>query len=117
MSQQPALPGTVKDTGAHEGEILVGIGIHNQGLLVKVYQDQPAGSGGRVEGQVLLLHQGTGEYAEGIKMIARKTFDSADACIQRLQQEPDGTGCSDILNADSLWQLDVNLINSCILKR
>jgi hypothetical protein len=66
MSQQPALPGTVKDTGAHEGDILVGIGIHNQGLLVKVYQDQPAGSGGRVEGQVLLLHQGTGEYAEGV---------------------------------------------------
>src|SRR5688500_1861134 len=116
MSKTP--PNSVFSSGAEPGDILVGF--HrggNRGLLVQVFDSQPKGKTGRVRGEFLILHEGTGKYSAGIRTVIEKTryFASADEFIRLVSMEPGCRDCTHGLNLNALWKLDVSAIYDRII--
>ena len=98
-------PGTVKQTGAAAGAVLVGIAEDpgNRGLRVRVRDPQPSGEGGDIVGAFDLLSAGTGQYALYLKGHENSAFKSADYLLVRVQSVGgDARDCTHILKRNKL---------------
>jgi len=107
MSQTP--PGTVKETGAERGQILVGIDEEplNRGLRIRVHDDQ-AKVGGRIEGSFDLLDASDGTYAKYLANHVGKRFNNAAELIEEIWNAGEGAkNCRHILNRNKLRELSV----------
>jgi hypothetical protein len=116
MSETP--PKTVKETGAKANDVLVGIHSNsNPGLLVRVFESQFIGNGGRIRGAFRILAEGNGKYSEGIRAVIENNsiFEKASDFIKLVSAEDGCSDCTHILNANALWKLDVPAIQSGIL--
>ncbi len=80
-------PGTVKETGAKAGDILVGHGSKslNRGMRIKVHRDQPKGEGGRIVGSFDLLGSGNGTYASYLEEFVGQSFHNAEELLHAIQ--------------------------------
>lgn len=116
MSQTPA--GTVMETGAAAGSILVGIRDHNAGLLIRVGCTQQVGEGGQLSGAIEVLDAGTGYYSDSIRALLEResVFNSAPVLIDKVRQIRGGENGSHTVNANGLWRLDVKKISDRILE-
>jgi hypothetical protein len=97
--------GTVRDTGAKPGQILIGIAEQplNRGLRIKVHRSQAKGSGGRITGSFEVLDAGTGKYAHYLNEYVGEPFMEADHLIDSIQKQGGGAvDCTHILNRNKL---------------
>ncbi len=92
--------GTVKETGASAGDVLVGINTLNQGLRVSITKDHKVGHGGRIVGNFKVLSAGTGTYAEHIKNLEGREFENAKEIVD-LVKKMSGENCSHIVNGNN----------------
>jgi hypothetical protein len=103
MSKSPS--GTVKDSGASAGDILIGIQEEalNRGLRIKIHKSQEKGHGGRVKGSFDLLDAGTGTYAQYLMEFVGEGFIEARELIEGVRKKGDAAlKCSHILNCNKL---------------
>jgi hypothetical protein len=102
----------VKSTGAPARTILQGAFNFNEGLRVRVHEQQPPGWGGRIVGEFELLDAGTGKYAPYLKGFVGHTFASAKELIDRVSLQPGAEKCTHILNCNTLMRetVDVNTV-------
>ena len=116
MSKTP--PNTVASTGTQAGDVVVGIHTKgNFGLLIQVSEAQRSGSGGRIRGPFLVLHEGMGKYASGIRAVIESNsfFGKAEDFIRLVSKQDGCRDCTHVLNANALWKLDVGLIYDRII--
>jgi hypothetical protein len=102
-------PGTVKETGASSGDVLIGVEPDaNIGLAVEGSASQPKGEGGRIQGGFTLLDPGTGRYAAGIRTLRGEqiAYQTVASFLLRLQKLPGCETATHILNANSLRRAD-----------
>jgi len=107
MSSTPE--GTVKETGASKGDVLIGVESDaNIGLVVEVSASQSRGEGGRIQGPFKVLDPGTGRYADGIKTLLQEqtAFKKVADFLLRLQRIPGCETATHILNANALRRAD-----------
>jgi hypothetical protein len=93
---------TVKGTGAAAGSILTGSEAVNQGLRLRIYDEQPPGHGGRIQGQFDLLDAGSGPYAHYLTDVVGQTFEAASDLIELVARHAGAEQCRHILNANLL---------------
>jgi hypothetical protein len=93
---------TVKVTGATAGAILVGSEAVNQGLCIRIHNDQPPDHGGRIGGPFDLLDAGTGPYAHYLADVVGHTFQTTNELIDLVAHHPGAEQCKHILNANLL---------------
>jgi hypothetical protein len=96
--------GTVKQTGAQAGDILVGIDKLNRGLQVRVRENQEK-DGGRIEGTFDVLDAGNGYYSQYLNTFVGKTYREAKDLITDVQ-DAGAEKCTHILNRKEMkvWQ-------------
>ncbi len=95
-------PGTVKETGAKAGDILVGVGQVNKNLRIRLHKDQPMGDGGRIVGSFDLVQAGTGTYSSFLEGIVEESFISANELITRVASKSGAQKCTHIVNRNTL---------------
>ncbi len=101
--------GTVKETGASSGDVLIGIEPDaNIGLAVEISASQPQGEGGRIQGGFRVLDPGKGRYADGITSLRSEqiAYQTVASFLLRLQKLPGCETATHILNANSLRRAD-----------
>ena len=101
--------GTVKETGADVGDVLIGVlSDANLGLAVEISAAQLKDRGGPILGGFRILNPGKGCYADGIKSLLQEqpAFQSAPGFLLRLQQIPGCEKATHILNANALRRAD-----------
>ncbi|MEO0248736.1 MAG: hypothetical protein ABIN58_04195 [candidate division WOR-3 bacterium] len=103
MAKTP--PGTVKESGAVAGSILVGVKEHNAGLTIKVHEPQPHGKGGRIIGPFELLVAGTGTYAIHLRPHEGKIFRSVEELLDTIRRHRGAEKATHILNRNCLEML------------
>jgi hypothetical protein len=64
--------------GAAAGSVLVGAGASNQGQRLRVLQEQPAGDGGPVKGDLVLLSTGDNIHADALRPLLSRVTDAAE---------------------------------------
>jgi hypothetical protein len=81
--------GTVKETSAFAGDVLIGISEHNRDLRIAITERQQRGLGGRIKGAFVVLNGGTGKYSNGINAVISKKqeFKSAAEFIEYVSQQ------------------------------
>jgi hypothetical protein len=99
--------GTVKETGAYAGDVLIGMEEMNRNLLIQVHEDQRAGDGKRITGRFDLLRAGDGSYHEYIAEHFRDDPYTADELIRRIRFRDED--CTHILNKNSLLRVRLPL--------
>lgn len=102
MAKTP--PGTVADTGAEPGQVLVGIDEHllNRGLRIKVHGRQARG-GSRIEGSFDLIEAGNGAYSRQLaKHVGESFLKAADLIDEVRVSGGHGQDCRHILNKNKL---------------
>jgi hypothetical protein len=105
MSHTPL--GTVKETGARAGDVLVGVAAEaNAGLVVKVLSPQvPRDDGGRITGPFEVLAAGGGRYAKGIGVVLNEQpafFQNAASFIDKVRSVPGCEKATHLVNANTL---------------
>src|SRR5436309_5330726 len=90
---------TVSDRGAAAGDILCGSGENNQGLRLRVSQDQSRGSGGPIQGSFVILDAGDGRHAESLAALLHRPTD-ADAVRDATRRQ--SAACVNVVNANIL---------------
>jgi hypothetical protein len=104
MSQTP--PGTVKDTGAGAGDVLIGVDPDaNPGLVVEVLSPQaPRDEGGRIIGPFKVLAPGSGRYAKGISAVLSEqaAFQNAATFIENVRSVPGCEKATHLVNSNTL---------------
>jgi hypothetical protein len=98
----------VKATGAPAGAVLQGSFQFNEGLRVRVHEQQQPGYGGRIVGAFELLDAGTGKYASYLKGLVGQTFSTAKELIDRVSVQPGAEKCTHILNCNTLMPATVD---------
>jgi hypothetical protein len=115
MSATP--PKSVKETGARADDLLVGITPRNMGLVVRIYNGQEPGEGGRIVGAFEIIHWGEGTYSMDLLQASRQQsgYGSVGELIDVLSAETGKTDFTHGLNANGLWRLDAQTIADQII--
>jgi hypothetical protein len=90
---------TVDQSGAAAGSMLVGSGLNNQGLRLRVLQEQAKGQGGAVRGSFVILDVGNNMYSESLKSLLHKETD-AEKVMDVLYRRH--AGCANAANKNIL---------------
>ena|SRR5438270_105507 len=90
---------TVEKLGANAGSILCGSGRNNQGLRLRISQDQSRGNDGAITGTFQLLGVGENKHAQSLERLLGKTTTSEEilGIIRR-----DYPGCVHVANTNIL---------------
>jgi hypothetical protein len=64
--------------GAATGCILLGVGLSNQGLRLRILEEQAAGDGGPVRGDFVLLSTGDNIHADALRPLLGRVTDAAE---------------------------------------
>jgi hypothetical protein len=94
---------TVSMRGASAGAVLRGCGVSNQGLVVKVLQEQVKGNDGGLKGRFLILDPGTNKHSPVLRELLQRPTDAAEVLGLIRRQHP---GCVSVVNANSLVASD-----------
>lgn len=100
MASTPS--GTVKETGAGAGAVLIGVLPLNRNLRIRVHPAQRAEEGRRVEGSFELLYAGDGTYAGALKELLGQDFISTAEFTAELRSKPGAEKCSHVVNRNTL---------------
>lgn len=107
MSTTPE--GTVKQTGASKGDVLIGAEPDaNIGLAIEISTSQSKSEGGRIGGPFKVLKPGSGRYSGGIRSLLHEqtAFQTVADFLLRLQKLPGCETATHILNANTLRRAD-----------
>ncbi|OAI41207.1 hypothetical protein AYO40_03615 [Planctomycetaceae bacterium SCGC AG-212-D15] len=85
--------------GAPAGSILSGAGMNNQGLRLRVLQEQRRGSDGPIQGSFVILEVGDNKHADALLPFLNRTTDAAEV-LQALRARY--SGCVSVANANIL---------------
>lgn len=98
-------PGTVKETGAHANDLLIGTEKTNDGFIIKIQEDQPMNSGSRVIGAFQIMEPGVGSYSADFALYVGQTFNCAKDLVDILAAKR-GFKNIHVLNCNSLRVYD-----------
>ena len=92
-------PPSVNSHGAVAGCVLRGSGLNNQGLRVKVLQEQARGQDGPIRGGFVILDVGDNMHSESLAALVGRVTDAQEVLgiIRRLHGE-----CVNVVNANIL---------------
>jgi hypothetical protein len=96
---QPKKILTVSVCGAPAGAVLRGCGVSNQGLLIKVFHEQPKGNDGGIKGPFLILDAGTNKHSPVLCGLLHRTTDAEEVLGLIRRTSP---GCVSVVNANIL---------------
>jgi len=89
----------VSDTGAARNSVLVGIAPPNDGLRLRVLQDQPKGDGGPIKGELQILDVGNNKHSESLRKLLGRTTDAEEVVSLIRAAHP---SCVSVVNANIL---------------
>ena len=92
-------PLTVSKQGAVAGCILRGIGLNNQGVRLKVLQEQAKGSEGAVKGHFVILDVGDNIHSETLEALLDTVTDAQEVLAIIRAEHP---GCVNVANTNIL---------------
>jgi hypothetical protein len=90
---------TVHDSGAAAGSVLRGTVPNNQGLRLRVLQDQQRGRAGPLLGRFVLLDAGDNKHADALEALLHRETDAAEVLAALRRHRP---GCVSVANANIL---------------
>jgi hypothetical protein len=92
-------PPTVNNCGAAAGSVLRGTVPNNQGLRLRVLEDQPRGREGPLAGRFVLLDAGDNKHADALAHLLHRETDAREvlAALRRLRP-----GCVSVANTNIL---------------
>jgi hypothetical protein len=96
---QPKKVLTVSVCGAPAGARLQGGGVSNQGLLIKVFQEQVKGKDGGIKGRFLILDAGNNKHSPVLCGLLQRLTDAEEVLGLIRRKDP---GCVSVVNANSL---------------
>jgi hypothetical protein len=89
----------VSDTGARNGCILRGFVPHNEGLRLRLLQDQPKGVTGPIQGRFDILDVGNNKHATSLLQLLGATTDAEEVLLLLRRSSP---ACVSVVNANIL---------------
>jgi hypothetical protein len=89
----------VSDTGAARDSILVGVAPHNEGLRLRILEDQPKGDGGPIKGWLCILDVGDNKHSESLRQLLGRTTDAQEVITIIRAVHP---SCVNVVNANIL---------------
>jgi hypothetical protein len=89
----------VSQTGARAGAILVGVVPQNEGLRLKVLQDQPRPAEGALKGQFQILDVGDNKHSDSLRELLGATTNAEEVVTIIRRTRP---SCVNIVNANIL---------------
>jgi hypothetical protein len=92
-------PNRVNNTGARSGCILRGVASQNEGLRLRVLQDQPKGEGGPIKGRFEILDVGDNKHSDSLQELLGATTDAEEVITVIRRAHP---GCVSVVNANLL---------------
>jgi hypothetical protein len=92
---------SVARLGAPAQSILRGSGISNQGLRLRILQDQPRGKDGPIDGPFIVLDAGKNRHTQVLLTLLNRESDSQEV-LQLIRQ--DHPACVNAVNANILVQ-------------
>jgi hypothetical protein len=90
---------TVSKQGAVAGCILRGVGLNNQGVRLKVLQEQAKGSEGAVEGHFVILDVGENIHSKALEALLDTVTDAQEVLGIIRTEHP---GCVNVANSNIL---------------
>jgi len=94
--------GTVMETGAPAGAVLIGIDDVNRGLRIRILKAQKPGHSGWIEIGFEVLDAGTGTYASALQPLVGDQFVSVREVLDRIRVEPSASKATFILSGSTL---------------
>ena len=79
---------TVEDCGAAAGSVLVGLGLNNGGLRLRVSQAQPRGDGGPIKGDFFILGTGDNVHAEALRPLLGRATSAEEVVVAVRRRRP-----------------------------
>lgn len=92
-------PSSVVDNGAAAGGVLRGAGMNNQGLRLRISQDQARGQSGPIRGDFVILEVGDNIHAATLARLVQRTTDAQEVVHIIRQAHP---ACVNVANANIL---------------
>jgi hypothetical protein len=92
----------VSVTGARAGAILVGVAPHNEGIRLRILQDQPRSGGGPIQGSFQILDVGDNKHSDSLRELLGVTTD-ATAVVSIIRRTH--RSCVNIVNANILTEV------------
>ncbi|OAI40623.1 hypothetical protein AYO40_04675 [Planctomycetaceae bacterium SCGC AG-212-D15] len=90
---------TVSVHGAPAGSILCGAGVNNQGLRLRISQEQSRGNSGPIQGLFMIMNTGDNKHSDSLTPLLNRTTDAAT--VVRVTRER-YAGCVSVANANIL---------------
>jgi hypothetical protein len=90
---------TVKVSGAAAGSVLRGVVPNNQGLRLRLLQDQPRGLDGPLHGRFILLDTGENRHSSTLGPLLHTETDAAEVLAVLRRQSP---ACVSVVNTNIL---------------
>ena len=92
-------PSSVSTDGAAAGSVLRGCAGNNEGLRIRVLEDQPRGAGGPVRGKFIILDAGDNKHAASLEPLVHRPTDAGEVLgvIRRTHQ-----ACVSVVNLAGL---------------
>ena len=90
---------TVNKHGAVAGCVFLGVGLNNQGLRLRVLQEQARGNGGPLQGGFVILDVGDNKHSRSLAGLLQRVTDAEEVLgvIRQLY-----AGCVNVANANIL---------------
>jgi hypothetical protein len=92
-------PNSVSDTGARSGCIVRGLVPQNDGLRLRILEDQPKGETGPIKGRFQILEVGHNKHAPALLELLGATTDAEEVIIVLRRSYP---ACVSVVNANIL---------------
>jgi hypothetical protein len=89
----------VRDSGASAGSILRGSGLSNQGLRLRVSQEQTRGQDGAIQGTFVILDVGDNMHSPALTALLQKVTD-AEEVLEIIRQRH--ASCVNVANTNIL---------------
>jgi hypothetical protein len=89
----------VSGAGARSGCILRGVVPHNEGIRLRILQDQPKGTTGPIQGRFEILNVGNNKHANSLLELVGRTTDAKEVVNVLRGTYPK---CVSVVNANSL---------------
>lgn len=90
---------TVSARGAAAGSVLCGTGMNNQGLRLRVSQEQRRGNDGPIQGGFVILSVGDNKHADSLEPLLNRVTNAGE--VIRVIRERHA-GCVSVANANIL---------------
>jgi hypothetical protein len=92
-------PRPVSRSGAAAGSVLVGFCPNNQGLRLRVLEEQRPQDGGPIQGDFVILDVGDNKHSEALRALLQLVTNAAEVLCLIRQEHP---GCVSVANTNTL---------------